>query len=122
MIAKPRVVWIPLSLVGVLVGGCASSPTPPPALLMEPRMPFPQYVTHRLPESRGGAAWRGGEREPALALDGQSCGLALDGRVRCWRLPPVAPTPLAAVSEAPPQGPLDAKAVSPAVTGPMAQH
>ena len=121
MIAKPCVVWIPLSLVGVLVGGCASSPAPPPALL-EPRMPFPQYVTHRVPESRGGAAWRGGEREPALALDGQSCGLALDGRVRCWRLPPVPPTPLAAML--PPQSQVAATSPAPAlaVNGPLVTH
>jgi hypothetical protein len=121
VIAKYRVMWISLSLVGLVVAGCASSPAPTPTAMAQ-RMPFPQYGTHRAPAIRGGAAWRVGEREPALALDGQSCGIALDGRVRCWRIPPVAPTPLAAVSGAPLQGPVDAKAASPAVIGPMANR
>ena len=119
--AKCRSWWVPLVLPGVLAGGCASPPAPTPAAMAQ-RMPFPQYGTHRAPAIRGGAAWRVGEREPALALDGQSCGIALDGRVRCWRIPPVAPTPLAAVSGAPLQGPVDAKAASPAVIGPMANR
>jgi hypothetical protein len=75
--------WLVLPLVALL--GCTTTPTPMPAAVSPSRLPFPSYVTSHAAETRGGAAWRGGQTEHALDPDGQSCGVAFDGRVRCWR-------------------------------------
>ncbi|WP_201096207.1 hypothetical protein [Thiocystis minor] len=81
----------------VLTGGCSSTPEPVTAAIMPARLPFPRYVISQSSESLGGAAWRGGQAVHALRLDGQSCGVDFDGRVRCWRMPDPSPivTPVA---------------------------
>ena len=80
---KHAPLWPSIPLI--LLTGCSSAPPPTPATGSPPRLPFPSYVVNRSPEWLGGAAWRGGQPEHALAVDGQSCGVALDGRVHCRR-------------------------------------
>ncbi len=76
-----------LLLPGLL--GCAA-PEPPstPIPTSAVRLPLPRYVIHAHAPALGGAVWRGGGREHALALDGQGCGLTVRGAVRC-RYPPL---------------------------------
>lgn len=73
-----------LSLVCILLGGCATPPPPPLAPITPARLPFPAYVAARPPTALGGASWRGGRTEHALDPDGQWCGITLEGRTRCW--------------------------------------
>ncbi|WP_200374077.1 hypothetical protein [Thiocystis violacea] len=92
-----RLLPVLVLMSAVLTGGCTSTPEPPTDAITPARLPFPGYVISPSSESLGGAAWRGGQAVHALRLDGQSCGVDFEGRVRCWRIPDPSPivTPVA---------------------------
>lgn len=77
-----------LLLVTGLLGCAAPEPPSPPSPTSAVHLPLPRYVIHVARPALGGAAWRGGAREHALALDGQGCGLTVRGALRCRYPPP----------------------------------
>lgn len=83
-----RLCYLPCLLVLADLFGCAApGPESQPTPTSPVRLPLPRYVTHAPILALGGAAWRGGGREHALALDGQGCGLTARGAL-CCRYPP----------------------------------